>query len=57
MRKLVKKGSQVQQYEGDINWAMVENIMQIKYELDAAIPRDQQQSAGDREGEEEDEAR
>ena len=57
MRKLVKKGSQGQHYEGDINWAMVENIMQIMYELDAAIPRDQQQSAGDREGEEEDEAR
>ena len=42
MSKLVKKGSKEQQAESDrvmktVNWAMVKDSMQIRYELDAVI--------------------
>ena len=42
MTKLVKEGTKVQQAESDrpikkVNWAMKEDNMQIRYELDAAI--------------------
>ena len=42
MNKLVKKGSKERQAESErltkiVNWAMVEDSMQIRYKLDAAI--------------------